>query len=221
MPIHPDGVGILRRTGNHITGRALQHRNVRGILCERRNQRHRCRATTDHYDSLPRIIESLGPLLWMQKLSLKPLHARKFRAETLFVAIVAAAHVKELAVHPDDPPVVFHPRLNRPARFGRRPGSPDHLVPESDVAINSELRGGVTDVIPNGRSAGDRLLRLPWPERKSQGVHIRIRTDPWITEEVPRSADRITRLENRVGLSGEGRLQTVSRINTRNPGAND
>ena len=95
------------RTGNDIAGRALQHRHMRGILGKRRNQRHRRSAASNHDDSLARIIESLGPLLRMQELPLKPFHARKLRAEAFFVAIVTAAHIKEAADQPDDPTVSF------------------------------------------------------------------------------------------------------------------
>jgi hypothetical protein len=58
------------------------------------------------------------------------------------------------------------------------------------------------------------LVRVPWPKRKSEGVHIRIGPDARITEEIPHSANGFARLQNRVGFSGKGSLQMVSSINT-------
>ena len=107
----------LRGTGNHIAGRALQHRHVRGILGKRRNQRHRRGPASNDNDSLARIIEGLGPLLRMHELPLKPIHTRKLRAEAFFVTVITAAHIKEAADQPHDPSI-FRLRLHRPARVG-------------------------------------------------------------------------------------------------------
>src|SRR5260370_11224294 len=92
---------------------------------------------------------------------------------------------------------------------------------QSDVAVDAIVCRGLADIIPDGRSICDRLVRVPWPERKSEGVNIRIGPDARITEEIPRSADGFARLQNRVGFSGKGGLQMVSSINTRYSRAND
>ena len=94
-------------------------------------------------------------------------------------------------------------------------------MPQSDVAVDAIVRRGVADIIPDGRSTRDRLIRMPWPEGKSESVHIRIGTDPWIAEEIPGSTDCIARLENGIGLSGKGSLQPVSSVDAGYSGAND
>ena len=85
---------------------------------------------------------------------------------------------------------------------------------QPDVAVNAIVCSGVADIIPDCRSTRDRLVRLPRPERKSQGVHIRIGADAWIAEEIPGAADCIATLQNRIGFVGEGSLQMVGRVNT-------
>src|SRR5580704_10529676 len=212
MPIHPDGLCVLAWTGNDIAGRALQHRHVGGILGKRRNQRHRRSAAANDNDSLARIIEGLGPLLWMHELPLKPFHTRKLRAEPLFVTIVTAAHIKKAADQSHDPSL-FGLRLDRPARVCGRPGSSNHPMSQSDVAVDAIVCRGLADIIPDGRSTCDCLVRLPWSKRKSEGVHIRIGAHAWIAKKIPRSADCVARLENRIGLSGKGGLKMVSSIN--------
>src|ERR1700683_5635200 len=94
-------------------------------------------------------------------------------------------------------------------------------MPESDLTVDAIVRRGLADIIPDGRSTRDRLVRMPWPERKSESVHIRIGTDPWIAEEIPRSSDCVARLENCVGLSGEGSLQPVSSVDAGYSGADN
>ena len=86
-----------------------------GIFSKRRNQSHRRRAASNDNDSLARIIERLGPLLRVHELPLKPIRARKLRAVAFFVAVIAAAHIKEAANQPHDLPL-FRLRLHCPAR---------------------------------------------------------------------------------------------------------
>src|ERR1700693_2966273 len=94
-------------------------------------------------------------------------------------------------------------------------------MPQSDVAVDAIVRRGLADIIRDGGSTRTRLVRMPWPERKPESVHIRIGTDPWIAEQIPRSTDCIARLENRVGLSGKGSLQPVSSVDAGYSRAND
>src|SRR5258707_15436265 len=124
----------------------------------------------------------------MQELPLKLIHAWKLRAEAFFVTVITAAHIKEVADQAHDPSI-FRLRLDRPARVGRRPGSAHHPMSQSDVAVDAIVCRGLADIIPDGGSICDRLVRVPWPKRKSEGVHIRIGPDARITEEIPRSAD--------------------------------
>ena len=90
---------------------------MRGILGERWDQRHRRRTASNDNDSLARIIESLGPLLRMQELPLKPFHARELGAVAFCVAVITAAHIKKVANQSHDSSI-FRLRLNRPARIG-------------------------------------------------------------------------------------------------------
>src|ERR1700693_4535392 len=117
MPIHPDGLCVLARTRNHIARGALQHRHVGGIFGERRNQRHRRSAAADDNDPLTRVIEGLGPLLWVQELALKPFDTRKFRTESSFITVITAAHIKEVA-NQSHYPSISCLCLDRPARLG-------------------------------------------------------------------------------------------------------
>src|SRR5262249_55667942 len=71
------------------------------------------------------------------------------------------------------------------------------------------------------RTVGDRLGVLPGPERVPQRVHIGIRADARIAEQVPGPADRFASLEDRVGLAGATALQMAGRSDPRQAGADD
>src|ERR1700722_9086778 len=114
MPKHPYGLCVLTRTRKHIAGRPLQHRHVGGILCKRRNQRHRRSAAANDNDLLPRVLKLFGPLLWVQELAPKMFHTRKFRAESFVITVITAAHIKEGADETRNPSI-FRLCLDCPA----------------------------------------------------------------------------------------------------------
>src|SRR5262249_30252925 len=71
------------------------------------------------------------------------------------------------------------------------------------------------------RAVGDRLLLAPRLEAVAERVHVRVRADARVAEEVPGAADRVARLDDRVRLARAVALQVVRRADAGDPGADD
>ena len=87
-----DGVAA----GAEVRRRALQHRDVRAVGGDRRDQRRRGRAGADHDDLLARVVEILRPGLRVDDAALEVVHALPLRRVALRVAVVALAHPQEV-----------------------------------------------------------------------------------------------------------------------------
>ena len=62
-------------------------------------------------------------------------------------------------------------------------------VPEPDVGVDAAFGCRGSDVVQNGSAVGDGLGGGPRPEPVAQGVHIGVRADAGIPEQIPRTAD--------------------------------
>src|SRR5919201_1317071 len=90
-----------------------------------------------------------------------------------------------------------------------------------DRAVDSVVARRLTDVAQNRRAVGDRLRLRPRPEGVAEGEHVRVRPDPRIAEEVPRSAQVLARLEDREALARKPPPQVACGPHARQPRADD
>src|SRR5690606_26226574 len=113
---------------------------------------------------------------------------------SLVVAVIAAADEEEAAGHGHGVARLPPLDLDRPARLLARPGGGDDPVAEPDPLLDPGLAGGVADIGEDRRAVGDRLRLHPGPEAVAERVHVGVRADARVAEEVPGAADRVARL---------------------------
>ncbi len=109
----------------------------------------------------------------------------------------------------------------RQPRLGAGPRGGDDPVVETDVAVDAGLGRGVLDVLEDGVPVGNRLLAVPGPEGVPEGVHVRVRADAGVAEEVPGAADGVAGLEDGVGGPRALGLEVVGGTDPREPGSDD
>src|SRR4029077_10412354 len=127
------------------------------------------------------------------------------RREALVVAVVAGAAVEEVAGQLDRLASLLG--ATRPQRLlARRLGGED-LVAEADVVFDPVLARGLANVVADLLAGGDRVFVAPRLERVAKRVHVGVRADAGVAEEVPGAADRLAGLEDRVALAGGVALQ--------------
>src|SRR6516164_7836340 len=80
---------------------------------------------------------------------------------------------------------------------------------EADVAVDIELAGGVANILQDGGTVGDGVWGFPRTERVAEGVHVGVRTDAGVAEEVPGAADGAASFEDDVALAGTLRQQAI------------
>ena len=171
-----------------------------GLLGHRGHERHRGRAAADHDDALARVVEVLGPLLGVHDPAGEALGARELGRVALVVAVVAAAHEEEVAGEAHGP---RRCRRARPPPSSARPCS----------TTRPARRGGWKRILAldpvlgrsRGRSRGSTGRRRspslrPGLERVAEGVHVGVRADAGVAEEVPGPPQVVARLEDGVGL---------------------
>src|SRR2546426_8013169 len=76
-------------------------------------------------------------------------------------------------------------------------------------------------ILENRPPVGDGFGTFPGLEGVSQGVHVGVRANAGIAEEVPGTADVVSRLEDGVRPTGTARLQVIARADAGNPGTGD
>ena len=211
---------VLGRQRGDVGGRALQHRHVRGVLRHRRHQGHRGRAAADHDHALAGVVEVLRPVLRVDDRAGEALFALELRREPFVVAVVAAARPEEVAGQPQ-PLAVLALRLDRPARPLARPLGGDDAVAVADPPLDPVLARGLAHVGEDRGPVGDRLLRRPGLEAVAERVHVGVRADPRVAEEVPGAAEVLARLEDRVAAARAALLQVPGGADPREAGADD
>ena len=82
---------------------------------------------------------------------------------------------------------------------------------EPDVGLDPLLAGGVADVVEDRGPVGNGPVAGPGPEGIAQGVHVGVRPDAGVTEEVPGSTDRLTALEEDEAAVGTRGLEVPGR----------
>src|SRR5438309_744605 len=92
---------------------------------------------------------------------------------------------------------------------------------EADVLVYAVALSGVAHIREDRFAVCDRLRVLPRPERVAEGVHVGVRADPRIAEQVPGTPAAATRLEDGVALLRALRLQVIGSADPRQAGAHD
>src|SRR5216683_2743143 len=80
-----------------------------------------------------------------------------------------------------------------------------------DVLLNPVLARGLADVAEDRGAVRDRLGVAPRAKRVAQGVHVGVRADTRVAEQIPGAARAAPRLEDRVALPRATRLQVARR----------
>ena len=190
-------------------------------LGQSRHEGHGGRSAPDHHHSLSRVVQIAGPVLGVNDRPRESLGSGEVRRIALVVAVVAGAHEQEAAGEPHGLPRVRSLGFHRPARVGRRPLGVHHPVVEADPAVDAPIARRVTDVLEDRRPVGDGLGVLPRPKRIPQGVHVGVRADPRVAEQVPGAADGLARLQDRVALPRAVGLEVMAGADPGQAGAHD
>ena len=217
--VRPAGNRILRRAGDDIGRRALEHGNLLRRPRHRGHQRNRRRAAADHDHALVGVIQIIGPLLRMDDLPPESLRAFEMRRMAARIIVIAAAHVEERAG--DMARLAILLDLQHPLGIFGGPARRHHLAAEADMPVDPEFLRGIDDVIADRLAIGDGAIAGPGVKGKTERIHVRIRTDAGIAEQVPCPANRIARFEDRVAFARAFGGYAVSRIDTREAGADD
>ncbi len=94
-------------------------------------------------------------------------------------------------------------------------------VAEADVPVDAVLGRRLAHVVQDRRAVGDRLGSAPRAEGVAERVHVRVRSDAGVAEQVPGAADGSARLEDGVARPRAARLQVAARADAGQPGAHD
>src|SRR5207247_1028868 len=105
--------------------------------------------------------------------------------------------------------LVTDARVYAPSLVLARPARALDLVAIADVLVDAVHRRRVAQVLEDRWAVGDRLRVRPRPERIAERVHVRVRANARVTEEVPRPAERLATFEDRVRLRRAVRLQVI------------
>src|SRR6185437_7011240 len=135
--------------------------------------------------------------------------------------VIAAAHEEEIAGEARELFLRTDFSLDRPARIGARPCGALDLVTEADVPVDAVLGRGLADIGADGGAVGDRLGLDPGFEAVAERVHVRIRADARIAEQIPGAAYRVTPFEDGEALARALGLQVIGGADAAQPGAHD
>src|SRR6476659_4674654 len=92
---------------------------------------------------------------------------------------------------------------------------------EADFLVDAILGSGLTDIVQDLRSVGDRLRVGPWLERIAHGEHVTVGADAGVTEQVPGTANAVAALEDGKALARAIALQVIARADAGQSGADD
>ena len=218
-PAQRIGARVPRGSRNDVGRRALEHGDVRRPLGERGHQRDGGRARADHDDALAGEVHVLGPELRMDDRTPEVRHARPGRRMALGIVVIARAEEQEAAG--DRPRDAARLIVDGPAGVRARPVGAGDAVVHADTPVDAVGPRGLAHIAEDVGTVGDRLVALPGAEREAQRRHVRIGADTGVAEQIPRPADRVARLEDRVAQLGIAGLDAVARIDAGESRADD
>ena len=191
---------VLRRAREHPGRGALEHGDLGGLARHRRRDRHRGGARADHHHLLAGIVEIVGPELRVDHLAFEGAEIEA-GVVGLVVIVIARAQIEEIGGEPLVlAPILFGTGLDlhRPARGGAVEIGGDNLVAQPDVLANAALVDDTVEIVEDRGRVGDRFLVLPGFEIEPQRVHVAVRANPGIAEQVPGAAQIVAPFENRI-----------------------
>lgn len=92
---------------------------------------------------------------------------------------------------------------------------------KADVFLDVVFVCRLVQIFHDRRTIGDGLLLFPWLESVAQRIHVAVRPNAWIFEEIPGPANGIAPLKDGKGSVRALRLQMICCANAGNAGADN
>ena len=110
---------------------------------------------------------------------------------------------------------------HRPTTFDAGPLGRQHGEAVVDFVVDSEFGCGVGDVLLDRRAVGKHFDVQPGAELESEGVHVGVRSDAGIAEQVPGATHSLAPLEHGDSQLGQLGLEVTRRADARQAGSDD
>ena len=114
-----------------------------------------------------------------------------------------------------------HLGLDGPQRLVRRPRRPFDLVVEADLVVHAVFAGRVAHVVQDGGAVRDRLRLRPGTEGVAERVHVRVRANAGVAEQVPGAPDGAAPFQQHETLARTPHGQMAGGADARQAGAHD
>ena len=124
----------------------------------------------------------------MQYLPAKIFFAGEIGAIALIIIIITRRHEQEIGGIAMLFTAIFVPCDDRPARRIAGPICRQHPVAKFDFRRDAIFSRRFVHIVPNGRAIGDGFFVQPWFEPISQRMHVAVRPDAGIAEQIPSPA---------------------------------
>ncbi len=157
----------------------------------------------------------------MDGLAPEPVTTRELGQVAVLIVVVAGAHQQEPGAYRQSLAGAGPLGRDGPAGVVARPVGSDHLVAVADMFPDAILFDRLLEVVHDRRSVGDRLAVLPRLEVEAERIHVTVRANAGITEQVPGAAERLARLQDQVALAGTLVGQVPCRADAGNAGPDD
>ena len=191
----------------------------RAGICHGRNQRDGGRAAADHDDFLTFIIKAFRPMLRVDDLALEGVLIREVGRIALIIIIITRAHEQHGAGQRHR--LLAGLDFDRPHSVFAGPRRLFHLAVVADMRAELIFLDRFLQIAHDGGRIGNRLARSPRLEAEAQRVHVRIRADAGVAEQIPCPAKIVAPLHDCEGLARAHFLHVHGRANARNPGAHN
>ena len=177
-------------------------------------------AAADDDDLLALVIEVLRPMLRMHDGAAEILAAGELGGVALVVVVVAG---ESRAGTSSGSGLRSPPRstVQLPPVVRVRPVRGDHLVAEAHVLVDAVLGGRFLEIVQDRRAVDDRLLRRPRLEPEPERVHVGVRADTGVFEQVPGAAEVVAALQDQVALRRAAVLQMPGGADAGDAGSDD
>jgi len=216
----PQGPFVLAGPRYDIGRRTLQHRHMCRRFRHRRHQGHRGGTAADHHDLLAGIVERFRPELRMDNRSGKIRLAGEVRIMAFVIAVIARAHMEEIALHRAERAIALL-QAHRPQRLFARPVGIDHLVVEPYLVVQAIFVDGFIQIVEDRWRVGNCPARGPGFEIIAQCIHVAVRADAGIFEQVPGPAESLARLDNGKAFARASLAQVDRRANAGQAGTDN
>jgi hypothetical protein len=178
------------------------------------------RARSDDDHAFSRIVEMLGPELRMDDLPLEILTAGELGVVRRVIIIIARSLIKETGAD-DGAAAIRALGGDGPQRVGAAPVGGQDLAIEPDMRADAALIDDMVKIVEDRRAVGDRLLMPPRFEHKPQRMHVAVRPDAGITEQIPCAPQLRAPFDDGKAATGAFLLQMRRHADARNPGPDD